>query len=62
MAANTIKVREADAPRTPSTELFDYDLAYRRKIDNEMTAAAVDYIATNATSETPFFLLMGQVA
>jgi arylsulfatase A-like enzyme len=57
--ANTIQIREATAPQTPSTELHPYDLAYRRKIDNEMTSAAVDYITTNAKSETPFFLFMG---
>ena len=59
LTANIIKIREADAPRTPSTELHDYDLAYRRNIDNDMTAAAVDYIATNASSDTPFFLFLG---
>jgi arylsulfatase len=59
LAANTIKVREADAPRTPSRELFPYDLAYRRRIDNDMTSAAVDYIAASAASDTPFFMLAG---
>lgn len=56
---NLIKVREADTPKTPSTELHPYDLAYRRRIDNEMTDAAIDYIKANAKSETPFFLFMG---
>jgi arylsulfatase len=59
LAANTIKVREADQPRTLSRELFNYDLAYRRRIDNEMTTSAVDYITSNAKSETPFFLFLG---
>lgn len=57
--ANTIQVREADAPHQPSRELFAYDTAYRRKIDNEMTDSAVDYISTNARSDTPFFLFLG---
>lgn len=59
LAANTIMIREADAPHTPSRELHPYDLAYRRRIDNEMTDAAVDYITVNAGSEKPFFLFMG---
>lgn len=57
--ANTIKVRQATAPHTPSAELRDYDLAYRRNIDNDMTSDAVDYITASATSGTPFFLFMG---
>lgn len=56
---NTIKIREADAPRTPSRELFPYDLAYRRRIDNDMASAAVDYITSSAGSGTPFFMLVG---
>ncbi|HEY6525387.1 MAG TPA: sulfatase-like hydrolase/transferase [Solirubrobacteraceae bacterium] len=56
---NVIQIREADTPRTPSTELHPYDLAYRRKIDNAMTDAAIDYITGNASSDTPFFLFMG---
>jgi arylsulfatase len=56
--ANTVKVREAPAPRAPSTELADYDAAYRRRIDNEMTDAAVRYIERGASSDEPFFLLM----
>lgn len=54
-----IMVREAEAPNTPSKELFPYDLGYRRKIDNEMTTTAVQYIHDHAETETPFFLFMG---
>jgi arylsulfatase A-like enzyme len=59
LEANTIKVREAGAPRTPSRELFPYDLAYRRRIDNDMNTAVVDYIGANAQTGTPFFMLVG---
>jgi arylsulfatase len=57
--ANTIKIRQADQPREPSRELFAYDLAYRRRIDNEMTDDAVDYIRLNAGNDDPFFMLVG---
>lgn len=59
LATNTIKIREADTPRTPSVELHDYDLDYRRRIDNDMCDSAVEYISTNAMSDVPFFLFLG---
>lgn len=52
-------VREAKSSNNPSKKLFPYDLKYRRKIDNEMTDNAVEYINEQAKSETPFFLFMG---
>ena len=57
--AATIYVREAMSPNTPSEEQFVYDLEYRRKIDNDMTDAAVDFIADKAATNNPFFLFMG---
>jgi len=55
----TIYVREALEPNTPSEEKWVYDLDYRRKIDNDMTDAAVEYIGEKAEAGTPFFLFMG---
>jgi len=52
-------IREAKSPNTPSKQLFPWDLNYRRKIDNEMTNDAVEYIHEQAKTETPFFLFMG---
>ena len=52
-------VREAKALNQPSKELFPYDLEYRRKIDNEMTTEAVQYIHDKAEADQPFFMLMG---
>ena len=57
--AATIMVREAKALNQPSKELFPYDLEYRRKIDNEMTTEAVQYIHDKAEADQPFFMLMG---
>jgi arylsulfatase len=57
--SGTIYVREALEPNTPSEEKFVYDLEYRRKIDNEMTDAAVEYIAEGAATGNPFFLFLG---
>ncbi len=57
--AGTIMVREALSPNTPSQELFPYDLDYRRRIDNDMTDAAVQYIADKAEADEPFFRFMG---
>ena len=57
--AATIYVREAMEPNTPSEEQFVYDLEYRRKIDNDMTDAAVEFIADKAATDNPFFLFMG---
>mgnify|MGYP001814149000 FL=1 len=57
--AGTIMVRESRSPNTPSEELFPYDLEYRRRIDNEMTDAAVQYIADRAEDDEPFFMFMG---
>jgi arylsulfatase len=57
--SGTIMVREATAPNTPSVELFPYDLEYRRRIDNDMTDAAVEYIADKAAKDEPFFVFMG---
>ena len=52
-------VREAKSPNTPSKELFPYDLTYRRKIDNEMTSSAMEYIQEQTKADAPFFLFMG---
>ncbi len=57
--AGTIYVREALQSNTPSEEKFVYGLEYRRKIDNDMTDAAVEYIADKAAAGSPFFLFMG---
>ena len=59
MDSATIYVREALEPNAPSEPQFVYDLDYRRKVDNEMTDAAVDYISEKAESNKPFFLFMG---
>lgn len=56
---NLIDVRQSHAPRTPSEILWPYDLEYRRKIDNEMTADAAAYIRSHANSEKPFFQFLG---
>ena len=55
----TIWIREALAPNTPSTPLHVYDLDYRRKIDNEMTTHAIEWIVSRAETDDPFFLFMG---
>ncbi len=55
----TIYIREGLQPNTPSEEKFVYDLEYRRKIDNEMTDAAVEYITAKAAAGSPFFLFLG---
>jgi len=57
--AAAIHIREAKSPNTPSETKFLYDLDYRRKIDNEMTSDAVDYIKARAKTDQPFFLFMG---
>lgn len=57
--SGTIHVRESLAPNTPSETQFVYDLEYRRKIDNDMTDAAVEYVAERAQTGNPFFLFMG---
>ncbi len=51
-------VREAKSPKTPSKELFPFDLAYRPKIDNEITDDAVNYVREHAKSGRPFFVFM----
>jgi arylsulfatase len=57
--SGTIMVRESRSPETPSEPLFQYDVDYRRRIDNEMTDDAVQYIADRAQAGDPFFLFMG---
>jgi arylsulfatase len=56
---NIIKIRHASAARTPSEEQRVYDLDYRRKIDNEMTADAADWIRSRADDAAPFFAFVG---
>jgi arylsulfatase len=36
-----------------------YDLEYRRKIDNEMTTHAIEWVRAQADADEPFFLFMG---
>lgn len=52
-------IRHGKTPNSPSEKLFPWDLEYRRKIDNEMTTDAVEYINEQAKAEDPFFLFMG---
>jgi arylsulfatase len=57
--AGTIMVRESRSPNEPSEPLFPYDLDYRRRIDNEMTDDAIEYINEHAERDEPFFVFMG---
>ena len=36
-----------------------YDLEYRKQIEEEITKASIDYIQEQASSNTPFFLMIG---
>ncbi len=56
--AGVMYVREATSPKTPSKELFPFDLTYRPKIDNEITDDAVNYVREHAKSDKPFFIFM----